>query len=695
MSIRPWGLCLLALLATVLCAQSPSAPSAPAQAKTTAFMPPEGLAPAELEVTTHSVAQMKVVIGHTTLVMENGAAAYVLQGGKRVGLYFRGKGNLEYLSTLKDEFPAAEYNLKKNATFDWRETEKGLRLKDTFTELLLRTSGGTLPVLDQPSTEKLDAGFKGIGIKLSPYVDVPFSHLLAQHAFQPNASAEWINAWGGEENLQIVFDKAVSFEERFEVLKPNREMFNKAEFPWHTMTISKQPIGWNSRQPIAPPFILNNVDLEVTAPAGSQVRLVATQTFDPAMSGQHVINLQLIHTKYEAHHTGGMIPHQYRVLSVKDDKGRSLEFHHDLCDELQVYLAESPAQHQPIKLRFEIEGDILFPPRGDSYWALGVENWMPLPRRMSGQAYKVHALVKVAKPFVPIAGGTTVRRWEENGYNLQEVRIDDPVQFFSIMGGKYKFLEETRNGQTVRIAFYSDVSNNAKTLMNLAFGVIAYYDHVLGPFPFKEFNIIQRNEFGYGQAPPGVMFITNEAFGLSGNEESMFLRMAYSHGVNQRFAHEIAHQYWGHELKMPCKEEQWITESFAEYCSSLVLANVRQQGPAKRDALIMHWKNRATEAKGEGTIPYANQLVDLNNRDVVFWTRFKLIYFKGAWLLNVIHKKVGDVAFTSILRTFLANHRWGFATTENFLETVNAVTKQDWRPFFEQNYWGLGMPEAP
>ena len=71
------------------------------------------------------------------------------------------------------------------------------------------------------------------------------------------------------------------------------------------------------------------------------------------------------------------------------------------------------------------------------------------------------------------------------------------------------------------------------------------------------------NDFGFGQAPPGTMFITKEAF----NPVMRGAEPVYSKGINERFAHEIAHQYWGHVVKMPSDEEQWLTESFAEYCA--------------------------------------------------------------------------------------------------------------------------------
>ena len=49
----------------------------------------------------------------------------------------------------------------------------------------------------------------------------------------------------------------------------------------------------------------------------------------------------------------------------------------------------------------------------------------------------------------------------------------------------------------------------------LAFGLIEYYEFFLGPFPWSEFNIIQMNTYGYGQAPPAtIAMVTATIFKL-------------------------------------------------------------------------------------------------------------------------------------------------------------------------------------
>jgi aminopeptidase N len=294
----------------------------------------------------------------------------------------------------------------------------------------------------------------------------------------------------------------------------------------------------------------------------------------------------------------------------------------------------------------------------------------------------------VKKPFVAFAPGDTIRRTTEGEYNLVENKIDKPVQFAVVHAGKYAFDEETRDGLTIRVASYAMSNPRAmKQLANLAHKIIDFYEPFLGPFPFKEFNIIEINAFGYGQAPPATMFITKEAF----NSQMGVENQIFSQGINHRFAHEIAHQYWGHVVKMPSAEEQWITESFAEYSSSFVVRQLK--GKNGYDTMLSIWKANANDAHEISSIAMANRIANIGDRRGAFIARTHLVYDKGAHLLATLHKEIGDDAFLSWLRSVQGIYAWRFATTKDLAGVLQRVTKKDFTGFFEDYYWGTGMPK--
>ena len=308
---------------------------------------------------------------------------------------------------------------------------------------------------------------------------------------------------------------------------------------------------------------------------------------------------------------------------------------------------------------------------------------------MGGQYYTVHSTVKVKKPFRPIVPGTTVRRVEEGDWNLLETRIDKPVQFFVVLAGKYEWDEETKDGLTIRVASYAGENRRAyRKLLGLSRKTIDYFSGFLGAFPFDEFNIVEINAYGYGQAPPAFMFITTEAF----NPTDGKMNQLFSAGINERVSHEIAHQWWGHVVKMPGGEEQWLSESFAEYCAALFVRDLR--GKSDYEGLKAGWRRRANESREAAPIPLANRVFARNDQAIAFRHRTALLYSKGPVLLEALHRELGEQRFLVFLASLQSNLAWKFGSTPLVQKVLDAVAKSDHGAFFADYYWGTGLPPA-
>jgi aminopeptidase N len=296
-------------------------------------------------------------------------------------------------------------------------------------------------------------------------------------------------------------------------------------------------------------------------------------------------------------------------------------------------------------------------------------------------------VVKVKKPFVPFTSGKTIRREVEGDYNLLETRLEQPVSAVAILAGRYQFDEQTRNGVTVRVASFLTKNTIAyKQLSSIAYAAIDYYPTFLGPFPFDEINVIEKNDLGYGQAPAGIVFITKEAFTPKLGEANEYVR-----GINMRFAHEIAHQYWGHVVKMPSIEEQWLEEAFAEYSAAMFMKASKRMGDYNN--ALSTWRANGREASKVSSIPMANRLDNPADWTGQYLTRTYLVYDKGAFLLAALHRELGDQMFMTFLKSYQRSFRWKFGSTKDVIGILQFLTKKDYAPFFEQYFYGTAMPE--
>jgi hypothetical protein len=556
-------------------------------------------------------------------------------------------------------------------------------LSSDFTDALIVGGGASMPQLGGTAAASLADAFKEHNEVFDRLWVAPRSHLLAVQKFSfPSGKTVRAELGGGRDRLLYEYD---DIEDRDEGLYTVHSPYSpsgdrRIDQRLYPGVLSKQPVGGDRSATPLPPFALTALDYTLTAD-GDNAKLEVTETILRASAAEDVLRFNM---RDEVIAKVGLAARKFNVRSVSDEQGRALAFDHDRNDlVVDVQGSSAPA----VKLKFLIDGDFLIREGGDNAWQLPIgEAWFPLPRQWIGWAYTVHSMVRVKKPFVPITPGDTISRREDGDYNVLESVIDKPVQFTMVQAGKYTMYDDKRGDRTIRVATYGLPNQRAaKQLTDLAFGLIDYYEFFLGPFPFKEFNIIQVNAYGYGQAPPGSMFITNEAFTPIASE----IDQLFSQGINERFAHEIAHQYWAYVVRMPRQEEQWLTESFAEYSAALALRKLK--GESSYNRLVSTWRSRAKDGASVAPIPYANRIE--GDPRTSFIERFALLYNKGPLLLYALHKELGDTQFLTFMKSYTRSFHFKFGTTNGVAGLLQFMTKKDFKPFFEKYFWGTAIPD--
>jgi hypothetical protein len=629
------------------------------------------------------VNNLTISTGHLRLVFASGSAALLTTPDGPVGIYVKGAGTAEYSTADANESPLVANNVKADTHLRF---DRG-KVSGDISEVLLYSSGEALPALGGADGDPLADAYAAVKKVLAvSQIEPPAFGVVEQKTSFP--SGKYVSALiVGRDRLLYELDTDDAQAEGLSVLlAPGVVGDSTIEQQLYPRVVSRQPVGRDAKTYAKPPFILTAVDYTLVGD-GDNAKLEVTETITPRVTGLTSLRMDLTQAIFVAPRKP---QRSERLRSIVDGEGRKLSFDHD-HGSLLIGLAAPAAQ--PFQLKFTIDGDFLVREGGDNAWQLGTDEWLPLPRSLAQQAYTVHSLVRVRKPFVPVAPGRTVSRREEGDYNVAENVIDKPVQFAVVEAGKYTPVEETRGELTIRVWAYALKNDRAaKQLANIAFGLIDYYQYFLGPFPWKEFNIVQINDYGFGQAPPAMMFITNEAFNPirpSDDGESTSADQFFSQGINERFAHEIAHQYWGYVVKMPSSEEQWLSEAFAEYSAALALKKLKNEAAYNR--LVSTWRGNGRTAAGVAPIPYANRIG--GDRRTAFSNRTWLLYDKGPYLLYTLNKQVGDEVFMTFLKSYQKSFAWKFGTTNDVAGLLGYMTKKDWKPFFDQYYWGTAMPQ--
>jgi Peptidase family M1 domain len=622
-----------------------------------------------------AISNVSFSIGHMKLNLAGGTASPVMVAGQQAAVFFTGDGTFTYTSDDPVERPIVIHNVKVDSHLKLDADGKSAVISGPVSEVMLYAGGVALP--------QIAAGSGAVSPDFAKHVE-EFStdastpgaahQMILQNIGAPSMKFVRAEIRSGRDLLVYLYDEPESNEEALYVMQHPGADEPEIKHLLSAHVLSDVPIGRDRKTPPPQPYYLTDVDYTLVAD-GDDVKLNVTETI--ARNDRQAVRFNMRSTLFGGR--GGSDIRRYHVLGVTDENGHALPFDHRHSD---LVVGLEGVSGNPVKLKFSIDGNFLYRPGGDAAWQLGTSAWFPQPD-FGGQFYTLHSLIKVKKPFIALAPGTTVRRGEEGDYNVVENRLDKPVQFAVVHAGKYEIYEEKRNGLTIHVASYAGKNDRAaKKLSNLAYQIIDFYQSFLGPFPFDEFNIIQINSYGFGVAPAGTMFITNEAFSMLDTADQFF-----SQGINERFAHEIAHQYWAHVIKMPSREEQWLTEAFAEYSAALAIKKMFGEG--KYNTLVQHWKARAKEYTESAPIALANEVTGNDAGRA----RTYLLYAKGPYLLYTLHKMMGDEQFLLFFKAYQANRRFKFGTTADVASLLSYMTKKDQMPFFDKYYWGTAMPE--
>ena len=150
-----------------------------------------------------------------------------------------------------------------------------------------------------------------------------------------------------------------------------------------------------------------------------------------------------------------------------------------------------------------------------------------------------------------------------------------------------------------------------------------------------------------------------------------------------RFAHEIGHMWWGHVAQMSNYDDQWLSESIAEYLAAVALEAVVDRRNLK-DAL-REWRAEAGDTKSLSSIYMANRLVG----ERASFHRRNLLYSKGPLLFHALREELGDETFFELIRRFANDTRFAHIGTAGFIELTAEVSGTDYSEWFDRELFGL------
>ena len=152
-------------------------------------------------------------------------------------------------------------------------------------------------------------------------------------------------------------------------------------------------------------------------------------------------------------------------------------------------------------------------------------------------------------------------------------------------------------------------------------------------------------------------------------------------------AHEIAHQWWGQAVGWKNYHEQWISEGFAQYFAALYAEHDR--GDDVFRGMLRQMRRWSIEQSPQGPVYLGYRLGHIKAEGRVFRA---IVYNKGAMVLHMLRRLLGDEKFFGGVRQFYATWKFRKAGTDDFRVAMEKASGTDLTAFFDGWIYGSSVP---
>lgn len=250
----------------------------------------------------------------------------------------------------------------------------------------------------------------------------------------------------------------------------------------------------------------------------------------------------------------------------------------------------------------------------------------------------------------------------------------------SIACGEFAKIEETWRGIPVQYFVKPGQEDRAARSFSLTPDMLGHFSKTFGvDYPYEKYSQVVVEDFIFG----GMENISATTL-----IDRCLLddRAALDYEPQDLISHELAHQWFGDLLTCKDWSHAWLNEGFATYSEVVYREHWRGEEDAHQHRLLQmqsYFERDRIERRPVVTKAYT-QPIELFDAH---------IYEKGALVLHMLRRVLGDGPFWACIREYLTTFRGRTVQTEDLIGVINRVTGKNLEWFFDQWIFGAGFPE--
>lgn len=267
---------------------------------------------------------------------------------------------------------------------------------------------------------------------------------------------------------------------------------------------------------------------------------------------------------------------------------------------------------------------------------------------------------------IAIAPGYLQKEWAEDGRKFYHYKMDAPMcNFYSVVSARYAVKRDKWKDVNLEIYYHPGHEYNLDRMMEGMKESLEYYSNTFSPFQYRQMRIMEFPRYAtFAQSFANtVPFSEGIGFILKMDDPDKDLDMTY-----YVTAHEVAHQWWGHQvMEAGVKGNAMLSESMSQY-SALMLMK-REFSPEILERYLKYELDRyllgrATENKKEQPLQF------VEGQGYIHYNKASLVFF-------ALQDYIGEDSVNAAFKRFNAEWRYKdapYPTSEDLLKHIRQVT---------------------
>lgn len=282
----------------------------------------------------------------------------------------------------------------------------------------------------------------------------------------------------------------------------------------------------------------------------------------------------------------------------------------------------------------------------------------------------VDTIISTSRGQTAIAPGSLIRSWVQDNRNFYEYKLDHiALNFYSFLSADYTVARRTwtpPSGQPISIEVYylRQQPWNVPRMLDSVQKSFAYYTANFGPYYQREARIVEFPRVAsFAQAFPGTMPYSESIGFIADIEKPDDIDMVF-----YVVAHEMAHQWWAHQLIGANMEGATsMSETLAQYSALMVMEKQYGQNAMRKflqyemDAYL---RSRGTERLKERPLMRVEA------------SQGYIHYRKGSVVMYYLREMIGEDHVNVALRQILGEFGYRGAPYPTSWALVNALSAQ-------------------